>query len=134
MGRLALLTPAGGGAAVACQKGKNMQLRLSLAVFAALVANPPLNAQAATTTINQAGQAFSQTDIAIKAGDHVKFLNSDSVNHNILIQSGDDDDDAKDLGVQPPGSSADALFDKAGKFKVRCHIHPSMKLNVDVQP
>jgi len=90
-------------------------------------------AHSATTTINQAGQAFSETDITIKAGDHVKFMNSDGVNHNILIQSGDDDDDAKDLGVQPPGASVDALFDKAGKFKVRCHIHPSMKLSVEVQ-
>jgi cytochrome c peroxidase len=87
----------------------------------------------ATTTINQAGQAFSETDITLKVGDHIKFLNSDAVNHNILIQAGDDDDDAKDLGVQPPGTSVDALFDKAGKFKVRCHIHPSMKLNVEVE-
>jgi len=90
-------------------------------------------AYASTITVSQAGQAFSESDITLKVGDHVKFTNADSVNHNILIQSGDDDDDAKDLGVQPPGSSVDALFDKAGKFKVRCHIHPSMKLNVNVQ-
>ncbi len=110
-----------------------MQPRLATSVLAASLIGLPLPAPAATTTINQAGQAFSETDITLKAGDHIKFLNSDSVNHNILIQSGDDDDDAKDLGVQPPGSSVDALFDKAGKFKVRCHIHPSMKLNVEVQ-
>ncbi len=102
------------------------------ALFASLILLP-FATHAATTSVNQAGQAFSETSLTIKAGDHVKFLNSDSVNHNILIQSGDDDDDAKDLGVQPPGSSVDALFDKAGKFKIRCHIHPSMKLNVDVQ-
>jgi cytochrome c peroxidase len=110
-----------------------MQSRLSTAALAASLMSSPLAAHAATTTVNQAGQAFSETDLTLKVGDHVKFLNSDSVNHNILIQSGDDDDDAKDLGVQPPGSSVDALFDKAGKFKVRCHIHPSMKLNVEVQ-
>jgi cytochrome c peroxidase len=111
-----------------------MQSRLSTAALAVSLMSSPFAAHAATTTVNQAGQAFSESDLVIKVGDHMKFLNSDSVNHNILIQSGDDDDDAKDLGVQPPGSSVDALFDKAGKFKVRCHIHPSMKLNVEVQP
>jgi cytochrome c peroxidase len=90
-------------------------------------------AYAATSTIVQAGQAFSETDISVKVGDHVKFLNSDDVNHNILVQAGDDDDDAKDMGVQPPGQAVDVPFDKAGKFKIRCHIHPSMKLNVTVQ-
>jgi plastocyanin len=90
-------------------------------------------AMAATTTIVQAGQTFSETDITIKAGDHVKFANQDDVNHNILVQEGDDDDNAKDMGVQPPGASVDVAFDKSGKFKIRCHIHPSMKLNVDVQ-
>jgi plastocyanin len=88
---------------------------------------------AATTTIVQAGQAFSETDITVKTGDHVKFANQDDVNHNILVQEGDDDDDAKDMGVQAPGASVDVAFDKAGKFKIRCHIHPSMKLNVAVQ-
>jgi cytochrome c peroxidase len=133
MGRLAFLNFYAPRPAVAHKKGPPMQPRLATSVLAASLIGLPLPAPAATTTINQAGQAFSETDITLKAGDHIKFLNSDSVNHNILIQSGDDDDDAKDLGVQPPGSSVDALFDKAGKFKVRCHIHPSMKLNVEVQ-
>ena len=95
-----------------------------------MLGNP---AYAATKTIVQAGQAFSETDISIKAGDHVKFLNQDDVNHNILVQTGDDDDDGRDMGVQPPTGTVDVPFDKVGKFKVRCHIHPSMKLAVDVQ-
>jgi cytochrome c peroxidase len=93
----------------------------------------PMAARASTTTIVQAGQAFSETGITIKAGDHVAFANQDDVNHNILVQSGDDDDDAKDMGVQAPGASVDVPFDKAGKFKIRCHIHPSMKMTVDVR-
>jgi plastocyanin len=97
-----------------------------LAVFAA-------PAWAAIVTIVQAGQAFSQTDVTLKAGDHLKFSNQDDVKHNILVQEGDDDDNAKDYGVQPPGQSVDVAFDKAGKFLVRCHIHPDMKMNVIVQ-
>jgi len=108
---------------------------LGLAWLAGLagLAGFSLPAAAATQTIVQSGQAFSETDITVKVGDHVVFANKDDVNHNILVQKGDDDDDAKDMGVQAPGGSVDVLFDQAGKFKVRCHIHPSMKLTVEVQ-
>ena len=91
-------------------------------------------ALAATTSIVQSGQTFSETELSLKVGDHVQFLNQDDVNHNILVQSGDDDDDAKDMGVQSPGAPPlDVAFDHAGKFKIRCHIHPTMKLTVMVQ-
>ncbi len=89
-------------------------------------------AWAAETSIVQAGQAFSETDVTIKVGDHIKFLNQDDVKHNILVQAGDDDDDAKDMGLQAPGQTIDVPFDKAGKFLIRCHIHPGMKLAVTV--
>jgi cytochrome c peroxidase len=89
-------------------------------------------ALAADKSIVQAGQAFSETDITVSSGTHVKFLNQDDVKHNILVQTGDDDDDAKDMGIQAPGQTIDVPFDKAGKYLVRCHIHPSMKLNVTV--
>ncbi|MEJ0046880.1 MAG: plastocyanin/azurin family copper-binding protein [Rhodospirillales bacterium] len=102
-----------------------------LTILALALLAPP--ARAAVTTIVQAGQAFSETDITVHANDHVKFLNQDDVNHNILVQTGDDDDNARDMGVQPPGGAVDVLFDKTGKFLVRCHIHPSMKLAVTVQ-
>lgn len=103
-----------------------------LALAALLAAGFLTVATAAETSIVQAGQTFSETDIAIKTGDHVKFLNQDDVKHNILVQAGDDDDDAKDMGLQAPGQIIDVPFDKAGKFLVRCHIHPGMKLNVTV--
>ncbi len=110
-----------------------MRLKRLLPVFACAGMAWAAPAGAATTTITQTGQAFSETAISLKVGDHVKFANQDDVNHNILVQQGDDDDNARDMGIQPPGQSVDVLFDKAGKFKIRCHIHPDMKLTVDVQ-
>ncbi len=89
-------------------------------------------AMGADKSIVQAGQAFSETEVAIAAGTRVQFLNQDDVKHNILVQTGDDDDDAKDMGIQTPGQTITVPFDKAGKFTVRCHIHPSMKLLVTV--
>jgi cytochrome c peroxidase len=97
-----------------------------------LLAGISTAAYAADKSIVQAGQAFSETDVTIPAGTHIKFLNQDDVKHNILVQTGDDDDDAKDMGIQAPGQTIDVPFDKAGKFLIRCHIHPSMKVNVTV--
>ena len=108
-------------------------MRDTAAAILVLLACAQHSAHAATLTIGQSGQAFSQDKITIKAGDRLKFLNQDDVNHNILVQTNDDDDDGNDLGVQAPGGSVETLFDKAGKFKVRCHIHPGMKLQVNVQ-
>ena len=104
--------------------------RLALSAMLACLCG---RAMAADKSIVQAGQSFSETDITVPAGSHVKFLNQDDVKHNILVQAGDDDDDARDMGIQSPGQTIDVPFDKAGKFTIRCHIHPSMKMNVTVQ-
>ena len=107
----------------------------NVTAMAALVLTmcPQQALHAETLLIGQSGQMFSQDQVSIKAGDRLKFLNQDDVNHNILVQTTDEDDDGNDLGVQAPGGSVEALFDKAGKFKVRCHIHPGMRLQVRVQ-
>jgi cytochrome c peroxidase len=107
-------------------------IKLIIPVAAVFIVGAAAAALAADKNIVQAGQAFSETDITITAGTHVKFLNQDDVKHNILVQTGDDDDDAKDMGIQAPGQTIDVPFDKAGKFTIRCHIHPSMKMNVTV--
>jgi plastocyanin len=94
-----------------------MTRRLLLLLPTAALLATGYAALAATSTIIQSGQTFSETDLSVKVGDHVKFLNQDDVNHNIL-----------------PGSPPlDVAFDHAGKFKIRCHIHPTMKLTVLVQ-
>lgn len=107
-------------------------MRLQIACLAfALLAAP--GARAGTVNISQTGQAFSESEITVKPGDHVNFENQDDVNHNILVVNGDDDDDAKDMGVQPPGGNVEVTFDKTGRFKIRCHIHPAMRMVVNVK-
>jgi plastocyanin len=82
-------------------------------------------------TIDQSGQLFSEKSLSLKPNDSVTFANRDDVSHNITIV--DDDDEAVDLGLQKPGQSLSHLFDKAGRFKVRCSIHPSMKMTINVK-
>ena len=87
-------------------------------------------AQAAETSIDQAGQQFSQSSLSLKAGDTIVFTNKDDVTHNVKIINGDDTDDK---GLQKPGEVIKTTFAKAGDYRVRCAIHPKMKIDVKVQ-
>ncbi len=86
------------------------------------------SANAAEVVVNQSDKKFDTKKVDIKVGDSVKFVNSDKITHNIYSSKG-----LKfDLGAQEPGASSSKVFDKAGNFKVRCAIHPRMKLTVNV--
>jgi plastocyanin len=102
----------------------------SIVAIAALVA---LTAEVRATSmmIEQAGQLFSEKTVALSRGDTLTFQNHDDVTHNINIVN--DDDEATDLGLQKPGTNLVYKFDKAGRFKIRCSIHPSMKMTANVQ-
>jgi plastocyanin len=100
-----------------------------VAVSALLVLG--VSVRAATTTIEQSGQQFSEKSLSLSVGDSITFANHDDVTHNVNVIN--DDDDAADLGLQKPGENLSYKFDKAGRFKVRCSIHPSMKMTVNVK-
>ncbi len=87
--------------------------------------------RAAGVTVDQSGQQFSEKTLSINHGDTITFANKDDVSHNITVV--DDSDDAVDLGLQKPGESLSHAFGKDGKFKIRCSIHPSMKMTVTVK-
>jgi plastocyanin len=107
-----------------------MCIRTAIIAAASLVAFGAA-VRAASLTIEQSGQQFSEKSASLGAGDSITFANHDDVTHNINVIN--DDDDATDLGLQKPGQNLTYKFDKAGKFKVRCSIHPSMKMTVNVK-
>lgn len=96
---------------------------LALSCVAALAAN--------TLSIDQIGQVFTKTSAAIARGDVIVFNNHDDVTHNISVFT--EDGEPTDLGLQKPGVSLKYKFDKAGRFVVRCSIHPGMKMTVLVK-
>ncbi len=103
-----------------------MKMRI---VFAAVaLAFGTVSANAAEVVVDQSAKKFDKKKVSIKVGDSIKFTNSDSITHNVYSRKGM----KFDLGAQKPGASASQVFDKAGKFKVRCAIHPRMKLDVEV--
>lgn len=78
--------------------------------------------------IIESGKKFSTKKLEISVGDTVTFVNSDAIKHNITIKKM-----KYNSGLQDPGQNIDVLFDKQGKFKVRCGIHPKMKVSVTVK-
>jgi plastocyanin len=107
-----------------------MRLNLSVGVVGALVL-AGFAVHAANTTVDQSGQQFSEKSVTLSTGETLTFANHDDVTHNVSVVN--DDDDATDLGLQKPGQSLTYKFDKAGRFKIRCSIHPSMKMAVNVK-
>jgi plastocyanin len=88
-------------------------------------------AAAAVTEIDQVNQRFSRSNVTLAAGATLTFVNHDDVRHNIRII--DADGNETDKGLQDPGQTIEAHFDKAGRYTARCAIHQKMKLTIDVQ-
>lgn len=101
------------------------------AVAAVTVLTCALGAHAASTAIEQSGQVFSIKLLALARGGTAVFTNHDDVTHNVKVI--DADGEPADLGLQKPGEILSHTFDKAGRFLVRCSIHPSMKMTINVQ-
>lgn len=106
--------------------------RLRTAALAVTLAVPLVAAGASTVDgdVDQKGLRFTKSSIAISVGGTMRFHNSDDVIHNIMTI--DENDEPEDQGLQKPGETIAAKFDKAGKYQVRCAIHPKMKMTVSV--
>jgi len=85
----------------------------------------------ATITVVQRGLVLNKSSLAVAKGDRVIFTNEDDVIHNIHIFGANDYE--KDLGLQKPGATLSYTFDKPGDYRVRCNIHPSIKMAVTVK-
>jgi plastocyanin len=107
-----------------------MSIRLCAAV--AFLMGIVVAVQAASTiTVGQHGLQLSRSSASLAKGDRMVFTNEDDVIHNIHI-FGPGNDDSTDLGLQKPGASLTYRFDKPGSYRVRCNIHPSVKMTVTV--
>jgi plastocyanin len=110
-----------------------MSIRLAIAAAIAFLMGIIVAVQAATTiTVGQHGLLLTQSSASLAKGDRITFTNEDDVIHNIHI-FGPGEDDSTDLGLQKPGATLSYKFDKAGAYRVRCNIHPSVKMAVTVK-
>ena len=88
---------------------------------------PALALAAAPTVVVQKGRAFHPGEITIAKGDMVTFTNDDSFIHQIYVTGLFDSEE------KAPGQNLNETFSQSGTFQVRCHIHPTMKLTVQVR-
>ena len=102
-----------------------IRLAVALAILMGLLA-----AVSAATTITVIQRGLALVSLAI--GDRLNFTNDDDVIHNIHI-FGPGSEENVDLGLQKPGKLLTYKFDKAGAYRVRCNIHPSVKMSVTVK-
>ena len=105
-----------------------MKFSVIASAVTALVLATGSVAQAAEVVVTQKGKKFDKKAVTIKKGDSIKFVNADSVAHNIHSRGAG----KFDLGAQKAGTSTSQVFAADGTFKIRCAIHPKMKLKVTV--
>jgi plastocyanin len=72
--------------------------------------------------MDQKGMQFSPHVLAIMRGTTVRFLNSDSVSHNVFTP----DNEKYNLGSWGKGDSKTYTFTKTGVYRQLCNIHPEM--------
>jgi plastocyanin len=107
-------------------------MSIRLAVATGFLLGIIVAAQAATTmAVGQKGMKLTQSSASLAKGDRIVFVNDDDIVHDIQI-FGPGEDDSSDLGLQKPGAQQSYAFDKAGAYRIRCNIHPSMKMAVTV--
>jgi len=69
---------------------------------------------------------FMPTDLQVKVGDSVEFVNKDSSEHTVTFESGDFDQKL------PVGAKAAYTSTEKGTFTYFCSIHPGMRGTVTV--
>ena len=69
---------------------------------------------------------FMPTDLEIKAGTTVEWVNKDSVDHTVTFENGDFD---TELVV---GATTTVTFNEVGEYRYFCQFHPGMQGSVIV--
>ena len=101
---------------------------MRLLLLASLAAAP---ATAKEIVVTMSGSQFSPATIEAAVGDTVRFVNDDTMDHNVFVPTAGF---AIDLGRQEPGSETSYTLGKAGSFEVECVFHDFMTARVEVSP
>ncbi len=103
---------------------------VAIALLAGSVAKAPVDAVADEYTVSMKGKTFSPTALRIRPGDTIRFVNDDSVTHDIysLTQG-----HFFTSGRRAPGKHAVFVFNRPGAFDViSAARYDKMKLYVEV--
>ena len=107
-----------------------MRLHKTILIASAFVLAAPAGAVAAEYTVTQKGKKFSPNLLNIVVGDSVKFVNDDKHRHNIYSRT---EGHNFSIRKQQQGESNSRTFTEAGTIRVRCAIHPKMRLTINAR-
>jgi plastocyanin len=77
---------------------------------------------AKTHSLDQKGLQFVPHLLTVTAGDTVRFLNNDNVDHGVYSPDGE----TYNLGLFPKGQAREQKFSKTGVYSQLCSVHPEM--------
>lgn len=80
--------------------------------------------------ISQKKRKFTPAVVVAKVGDKLVFLNDDRFAHNIFSETPGHE---FNIRKQMPGDRHVMTLDRKGEFRVRCAIHPRMRLKITVE-
>ena len=83
-----------------------------------------------TVDMDQKALKFAPKVLVVAKGDTVKFLNHDTVAHNVYSPDGE----AYNLGTFKPNEDRTRTFDQEGAYTQLCSIHPEMLAFIYVAP
>ncbi len=103
---------------------------LGVTLLAGAVATAPVSVEADEYTVLMKGRSFSPTMLRIQPGDTVRFVNEDTVNHNVYSLT---PDHFFTRGGTEPGKQVRFVFSRPGAFDVMsAAYYDRMKLHVEV--
>jgi plastocyanin len=88
-------------------------------------------ADAADHRVGQKDKRFSPTEMQVKTGDTITFVNDDLTIHNVYSETPGHEFEIK---RQSPKQENTVVLSKPGRFTVECKYHGQMKLVVNVTP
>jgi plastocyanin len=86
-------------------------------------------AEGGATEVSMEDIKFDPTQVTVKAGDTVTWVNDDSVGHDVT----GDDFKSGEPGAMQNGDTFEHTFDTAGTFDYVCSVHPGMDGSVTVE-
>jgi plastocyanin len=106
-------------------------MRTLLIIAVLVMAGGAVTAWAKEVAVTQSNTSFNMDNLTVNAGDTIVFENKDNKTHNIQVVSSDGSVD--DKGLQKPGQDVKTTLTAKGEYKIRCAIHPKMKMVVTVK-
>ena len=105
-------------------------MRVSKIIALGLLASScfSLVASAAQIEVGQKDKTFTPDAITAAIGTTIRITNDDSTVHNVMITN--PDASIHNTGIQKQNETVHITLDKPGEYRVRCGIHPKMKLTV----